>query len=240
MAENLPTPQGTPTILTVAMPKDTNPSGDIFGGWLLSQMDIAGGVAAGRRARGRTATIAVQEMVFHQPVQVGDLVSCHANVVKVGRTSLTVEIEAWATRHDTAGKMVRVTEGAVSIKGWDRDEVRITGLGINRDAVDVQSGHNHTVIRLQPDRDHIDDLQLTITVPQGSSIDVEKVRERLIKVVPLKERRLPNLKPKAGLAPLPKGQPVGRPGFAFCEAAPKGKPSNAISFLVRNEGVAAA
>ena len=121
MAENPPKPEGTPTIQTVAMPADTNPSGDIFGGWVLSQMDFSGGVAAGRRAKGRTATIAIQEMVFHQPVQVGDLVSCYANVVKVGRTSLTVEIEAWATRHDMDGAMVRVTEGVFTYVAIDKN-----------------------------------------------------------------------------------------------------------------------
>ena len=121
MAENPPKPEGTPTIQTVAMPADTNPSGDIFGGWVLSQMDISGGVAAGRRTKGRTATIAIQEMVFHQPVQAGDLVSCYANVVKVGRTSLTVEIEAWATRHDMDGAMVRVTEGVFTYVAIDKN-----------------------------------------------------------------------------------------------------------------------
>ncbi len=68
---------------------------------------------------------------------------------------------------------IRVTDGAVSIRGWDRDEVRVTGSGVNRDALDLQSSHNHTVIRLQPDLGNVDDLQLTITVPKGSSIDVE-------------------------------------------------------------------
>ncbi|MFB3070138.1 MAG: hypothetical protein ACE1ZF_05565, partial [Gemmatimonadales bacterium] len=68
---------------------------------------------------------------------------------------------------------VRVTDGAVSIEGWDRDEVRVTVSGVNRDAIDLRSSHNHIVIRLQPDQGNLDDLQLTITVPKGSSIDVE-------------------------------------------------------------------
>ena len=75
------------------MPKDTNPAGDIFGGWLLSQMDMAGGIAASRRAQGRCATIAVEEMEFHHPVQVGNLVACYADITKTGNSSMTIKIE---------------------------------------------------------------------------------------------------------------------------------------------------
>jgi len=77
------------------MPADANPSGDIFGGWLMGLMDLAGGNAASRRARGRVATIAVEGMVFHSPVLVGDEVSIFAKVVSVGRTSMRIEVEAW-------------------------------------------------------------------------------------------------------------------------------------------------
>ena len=99
-----------PAVRTIAMPADTNPSGDIFGGWLLAQMDLAGGTVALLRARGRVVTVAIERMTFHRPVFVGDLVSCYAEIVKVGRTSLTVQIETAVTRHDT-GEEMTVTEG---------------------------------------------------------------------------------------------------------------------------------
>ncbi|MGB8274512.1 MAG: acyl-CoA thioesterase [Alphaproteobacteria bacterium] len=99
-----------PAVRTIAMPADTNPSGDIFGGWLLAQMDLAGGTVALLRARGRVVTVAVDRMAFHRPVYVGDLVSCYADIVKVGRTSITVDIETFVTRHET-GEQLKVTEG---------------------------------------------------------------------------------------------------------------------------------
>jgi acyl-CoA thioesterase YciA len=99
-----------PAVRTLAMPGDTNPSGDIFGGWILAQMDIAAGTVAFERAQGRVATIAVDAMTFHQPILVGDVVSCYAEVVRVGRTSIAVQIEAWAKRTRTAEE-VKVTEG---------------------------------------------------------------------------------------------------------------------------------
>jgi acyl-CoA thioesterase YciA len=102
-------PVGEPAIRTIAMPADTNPSGDIFGGWLLAQMDLAGGNVAIRRARGRVATVAIDSMAFISPVSVGDEVSIYAAIVGVGRTSLRVRIEAWKRhRHDSA--MEKVTE----------------------------------------------------------------------------------------------------------------------------------
>jgi acyl-CoA thioesterase YciA len=99
-----------PALRTFAMPADANANGDIFGGWVLSQMDLAGGVTATRRARGRVATVAITAMTFHLPVFVGDQVSCYAAVTKVGRTSITVSIESWARRFMT-GEAVKVTEG---------------------------------------------------------------------------------------------------------------------------------
>jgi len=84
-----------PAIRTIAMPADTNPAGDIFGGWLMAQMDLAAGNAAARRARGRCATVAVEAMAFLSPVFVGDEVSLYAEVVSVGRTSLRIAVEAW-------------------------------------------------------------------------------------------------------------------------------------------------
>jgi acyl-CoA thioesterase YciA len=88
-------PHGLPLVRVIAMPADANPNGDIFGGWLLSQMDLAGGSLAARRARGRCATVAVDSMVFHEPVFVGDEVSCYGERVKTGRSSMTVRVEAW-------------------------------------------------------------------------------------------------------------------------------------------------
>jgi acyl-CoA thioesterase YciA len=102
-------PDGELVIRTLAMPADANPSGDIFGGWVLSQMDIAGGVTASQRARGRVATVAVTAMTFHLPVYVGDVLCVYTEIEKVGRTSITVALEAWALRR--LGERARVTEG---------------------------------------------------------------------------------------------------------------------------------
>ena len=103
-------PNGELVIRTLAMPADANPSGDIFGGWVLSQMDIAGGVTASQRARGRVATVAVTAMTFHLPVYVGDVLCVYTEIEKVGRTSITVALEAWALR-GRLGVRARVTEG---------------------------------------------------------------------------------------------------------------------------------
>jgi len=110
LPESEPQPRGTLAIRTLAMPADANPSGDIFGGWVLSQMDIAGGVKASARAKGRVATVAIDAMTFHLPVYVGDVLCVYAEVEKVGRTSITVHLEAWALRQRN-GERVRVTEG---------------------------------------------------------------------------------------------------------------------------------
>ena len=95
---------------SIAMPGDANPSGDIFGGWLLAQMDLAGSIPACERAKGRVATVAIEAMKFHRAVLVGDRVRCYAQVERVGRTSLTVKIETWVSRLGVAG-MLKVTEG---------------------------------------------------------------------------------------------------------------------------------
>jgi acyl-CoA thioesterase YciA len=102
-------PASAPLIRVIAMPADANPNGDIFGGWLLSQMDLAGGNLARQRAQGRCATVAVDGMVFHEPVFVGDEVSCYAELVRTGQTSMTVRIEAWRRNFDT-GEVRKVTE----------------------------------------------------------------------------------------------------------------------------------
>lgn len=112
-------PKGEAAIMTVAMPADANPMGDIFGGWLLSQMDIAGGVAASDRAKGRTATIAVKEMEFHKPVKVGDRLTCYAEVARIGHTSLTIAIEAWTTNHYRQTEPTKVTEGVFTYVALD-------------------------------------------------------------------------------------------------------------------------
>lgn len=105
-----PLPQGTLALQTVAMPRDTNASGDIFGGWLLSQMDLAGGIAAGEIAVGRVATVAIEGMVFLTPVHVGAVVSCYTAVREVGRSSIRVLVEVWINNKN-ADEAVKVTEG---------------------------------------------------------------------------------------------------------------------------------
>jgi acyl-CoA thioesterase YciA len=102
-------PAAAPLIRVMAMPADANPHGDIFGGWLLSQMDLAGGNLASQRAQGRCATIAVDGMVFHEPVLVGDEVSCFGEVIRTGRTSITTRIEAWR-RNFATGEVRKVTQ----------------------------------------------------------------------------------------------------------------------------------
>jgi acyl-CoA thioesterase YciA len=102
-------PAAAPLIRVMAMPADANPNGDIFGGWLLAQMDLAGGNLAVRRARGRCATVAVDGMVFHEPVFVGDEVSCYGEVIRTGRTSISIRIEAWR-RNLATGEVRKVTQ----------------------------------------------------------------------------------------------------------------------------------
>ena len=113
-----------PAIRTIAMPADANANGDIFGGWMMAQMDLAGAVVAVRRARGRVATVAVEAMAFHRPVTIGDLVSCYAEVERVGRTSITIRIDAWVERR-VDGAAEQVTSGlftyvAIDDKGRKR------------------------------------------------------------------------------------------------------------------------
>ncbi len=101
-------PTGEPSIRTIAMPADTNANGDIFGGWLMGQMDLAAGNVARHRARGRVATVAVDSMTFLRPVKVGDEVSLYATITHVGRSSMRIAVEAW--RRPTPGDMAKVTE----------------------------------------------------------------------------------------------------------------------------------
>lgn len=110
-----------PALRVVPMPADSNPSGDIFGGWIMSQVDIAGGVVALRVARGRIVTVAVNSFVFKQPVLIGDLVSFYARVVRVGRTSITVDVEVFAQRGVSAEITVKVTEATLTYVAVDRE-----------------------------------------------------------------------------------------------------------------------
>jgi acyl-CoA thioesterase YciA len=113
------TPPGSkPTLRAIAMPMDTNPHGDIFGGWLISQMDLAGSAAATRRAKGRVVTVAITGMTFHRPVFVGDEVSCYAEVTNVGHTSLTVKIASWACR-GIGDEQIAVTDGVFTYVAVD-------------------------------------------------------------------------------------------------------------------------
>ena len=108
------------TIRTVPQPSDLNKNGNIFGGWVLSQMDVAGGAVAGRRARGPVATIAVEGMKFHRPIEVGDVVSIYAEVQKIGRTSITIDIEVFAERGPD-GEEHKVTEARYIFVALDKN-----------------------------------------------------------------------------------------------------------------------
>jgi acyl-CoA thioesterase YciA len=113
-------PEGEPMIRAIAMPADANPSGDIFGGWLMSQMDLAAANAASRRSRGRCVTVAVDGMVFHEPVFIGDEVSLYCTVVRVGRTSMTIRVEAWR-RSRTSDTSSKVTEALFTYVAVDEN-----------------------------------------------------------------------------------------------------------------------
>jgi len=108
MRDEAAQPTGELSLRTVAMPADTNPAGDIFGGWIMSLMDVGAGVAAGSRAKGRVATAAVSNLSFLRPVKVGDVVCVYTNITKTGRTSITVGVEAWVLRRNQ-GERERVT-----------------------------------------------------------------------------------------------------------------------------------
>ncbi|MFK7993597.1 MAG: acyl-CoA thioesterase [Granulosicoccus sp.] len=108
------------SLRTIAMPADTNPNGDIFGGWILSQMDLAGGTHAFYEAQGRVATVAVTAMKFHKPVTVGDEVSCYCVTETIGRTSIQVRVETWVRRQRLAAEE-QVTEGLFTFVALDAD-----------------------------------------------------------------------------------------------------------------------
>ena len=106
-------PAGIPSLRVVPMPYDANHNGDIFGGWIMSQVDIAGGVEASRRAQGRVATVAVDSFVFKQPVRVGDVVSLYARIIETGRSSMKVDVSVYVERSQTGYQVVKVTEAVL-------------------------------------------------------------------------------------------------------------------------------
>jgi acyl-CoA thioesterase YciA len=114
-------PDREPALRVVPMPADANYHGDIFGGWIMSQVDIAGSIPASRRARGRVATVAVNSFVFKQPVMIGDLVSLFAQISRVGRTSVTVDVEVYAQRNPTDEVTVKVTEASLTYVAVGKD-----------------------------------------------------------------------------------------------------------------------
>ena len=116
---SVPLPDKDPTLRVVPMPADANHTGDIFGGWIMSQVDLAGSIPAVRLAKGRVATIAVNSFVFRQPVFVGDVVSFYAEVVKVGRTSITVDVEVYSQRRPEKEQCVKVTEATLTYVAVD-------------------------------------------------------------------------------------------------------------------------
>jgi len=127
-------PAGNLTVQTVAMPADTNSGGDVFGGWVVSQMDIAAGTTAIDRAQGRCATVAIEALRFHAPVLVGDLFSVFTEITKTGRTSITMHVEAWVRRQRT-GERILVTEG-------DFTFVAIAESGVTRPLPDATGEHS--------------------------------------------------------------------------------------------------
>jgi acyl-CoA thioesterase YciA len=120
MTSNSAQPRGELSLRTVAMPADTNPAGDIFGGWIMSLMDLAAGVAAGTRAKGRVATAAVSNLSFLQPVKVGDVVCVYTDITKTGRTSIHVGVEAHVLRRNQ-GERVKVTAAEFVLVAVDDD-----------------------------------------------------------------------------------------------------------------------
>jgi acyl-CoA thioesterase YciA len=121
MTENCSLPQKPPALRVVPQPSDSNMHGDVFGGWIMAQVDIAGSIPASRRANGRVATIAVNSFIFKQPVFVGDLLSFYADIVKTGNTSVTVQVEVYAQRMRLAEETVKVTEATLTYVATDSD-----------------------------------------------------------------------------------------------------------------------
>src|SRR5437870_11055386 len=124
-------PKGELVIRTIAIPADTNPNGDVFGGWLMSQMDLGSGILASKTAKARVVTVAMEGLSFLQPVGVGDTVACYAWVEKIGRTSMTIPVEVWVERFREHGRQILVTRGVcVYVAGDDAGRL----VGVERDA----------------------------------------------------------------------------------------------------------
>ena len=115
-----PTPQGDLTLRTIAMPGDANAAGDIFGGWVMAQMDLACGIRAAERAKGRVVTAAVKEMSFSAPVKIGDTLCVYSHIERVGRTSMVLRLEAWAQRY-LSDAMHKVTDAEFIMVALDKD-----------------------------------------------------------------------------------------------------------------------
>jgi len=113
MTEGFCLPDEDPVLRVVPMPADANPHGDVFGGWIMAQVDLAGGILAARRSNGRVATVAVTSFVFKQPVFVGDLLSFYANIVRTGRTSVTVDVRVYTERSRLKVEVAKVTEATL-------------------------------------------------------------------------------------------------------------------------------
>lgn len=122
MEEEVSLPAGRqPELRMTTMPGDLNSSGDVFGGWIMSQLDLAGAIPARRLARGRVVTVAVNGVIFRQPVSLGDLVSFYAEVVRVGRTSITVDVKVYAERNPQCPTVVKVTEATLTYVAVDEN-----------------------------------------------------------------------------------------------------------------------
>lgn len=123
MPTQSPEPTGELLLRTLAMPADTNPNGDIFGGWIISQMDIAGSILAKETAQGRTVTVAVDSIQFHKPVKVGDVVCCYGEISKIGTTSITIRLEVWINpvlrQHEVRGQRFKVTQATFTYVAID-------------------------------------------------------------------------------------------------------------------------
>ena len=118
MTERSNHPEGVLSLQNIAMPADTNWSGDVFGGWIVSQIDLAGAIHVERLSKGRCATIAINEMTFLVPVKVGNVISCYTKILKVGNTSVQVQIEVWNS-HDNSREPIRITQGVFTFVAVD-------------------------------------------------------------------------------------------------------------------------
>lgn len=119
--ERITLPEKHSTLRVVPMPADLNQNGDVFGGWVMAQVDVAGAIPAMRRARGRVATVSVNSFLFKQPVSVGDIVSLYAEIARVGKTSITVKVEVYAERNYSNPVVVKVTEAELTYVAIDRE-----------------------------------------------------------------------------------------------------------------------